>query len=120
MNIIVTHSEPLSRFLSRLVNAQGQHFSRRVPAGIDQLPTTMRPCRSRAICPRRRSGCRCDCCLKARRCLAWLNIVNLSGPRVSETTTAVEIPIGAVMRCRRRMKIWLPIWIGFIRGRKAG
>lgn len=42
-NIIVAHSEPLSRFLARLESVQGQRYARYVPADVEQLLTTMRP-----------------------------------------------------------------------------
>lgn len=42
-NIIVAHSEPLSRFLARLESVQGQRYVRHVPADVEQLLTTMRP-----------------------------------------------------------------------------
>ncbi|WP_409159894.1 cellulose biosynthesis protein BcsE [Pectobacterium sp. B2J-2] len=42
-NIIVSHSEPLSRFLTRIESVQGQRFTRHVPVDVEVLLTTMRP-----------------------------------------------------------------------------
>ncbi|KHN51513.1 cellulose biosynthesis protein BcsE [Pectobacterium fontis] len=42
-NIIVSHSEPLSRFLARVESVQGQRFTKRVPVDVEVLLTTMRP-----------------------------------------------------------------------------
>lgn len=50
-NIIVGHSEPLSRFLNHLASVQGQHFARHVPADIEQLLTKMRPLEVKGYLP---------------------------------------------------------------------
>ncbi|MCY9850025.1 cellulose biosynthesis protein BcsE [Pectobacterium jejuense] len=42
-NIIVSHSEPLSRFLARIESVQGQRFTKHVPVDVEVLLTTMRP-----------------------------------------------------------------------------
>ncbi|MFJ5435029.1 cellulose biosynthesis protein BcsE [Pectobacterium sp. CHL-2024] len=42
-NIIVSHSEPLSRFLTRVESVQGQRFTKHVPVDVEVLLTTMRP-----------------------------------------------------------------------------
>ncbi|WP_437215283.1 cellulose biosynthesis protein BcsE [Pectobacterium sp. LFLA-215] len=42
-NSIVSHSETLSRFLSRIENVQGQRFTQHVPVDVDVLLTSMRP-----------------------------------------------------------------------------
>ncbi|MEC5343332.1 cellulose biosynthesis protein BcsE [Brenneria populi] len=50
-NIIVTHSEPLSRFLSRLESVQGQHFTKHVPTDIEEMLVMMRPLRVKGYLP---------------------------------------------------------------------
>lgn len=50
-NIIVAHSEPLSRFLARLESVQGQRFVRHVPADVETLLTTMRPLQFKGYLP---------------------------------------------------------------------
>ncbi|MCW2487805.1 cellulose biosynthesis protein BcsE [Candidatus Symbiopectobacterium sp. NZEC127] len=50
-NIVVAHSEPLSRFLARLESVQGQRFGRHVPADVETLLTTMRPLQFKGYLP---------------------------------------------------------------------
>ncbi|MCG8709558.1 cellulose biosynthesis protein BcsE [Brenneria sp. 4F2] len=50
-NIIVAHSEPLSRFLSRLESVQGQQFTKHVSTDVETLLTMMRPSKVKGYLP---------------------------------------------------------------------
>ncbi|QTF10454.1 cellulose biosynthesis protein BcsE [Brenneria izadpanahii] len=51
VNTIVAHTEPLSRFLSRLESVQGQRFTKHIPADIEPLLIMTRPLNVKGYLP---------------------------------------------------------------------